>query len=92
MYGSEFIQQLKLSMEDSNSPQTKGKYILLFLCAVFCFFKLVHVSLKVLCGVELWAPVVESLPELVMEIFQDCLERSLIFIKPAVPVCKCVAM
>uniref|UniRef100_H0Z770 Regulation of nuclear pre-mRNA domain containing 1B n=1 Tax=Taeniopygia guttata TaxID=59729 RepID=H0Z770_TAEGU len=25
VYGSEFIQQLKLSMEDSNSPQTKGK-------------------------------------------------------------------
>ncbi|NXT24305.1 RPR1B protein, partial [Syrrhaptes paradoxus] len=24
VYGSEFIQQLKLSMEDSNSPQTKG--------------------------------------------------------------------
>ncbi|NXU02791.1 RPR1B protein, partial [Buphagus erythrorhynchus] len=29
VYGSEFIQQLKLSMEDSNSPQTKGECILL---------------------------------------------------------------
>lgn len=35
MYGSEFIQQLKLSMEDSNSPQTKGEGILLVMCVLF---------------------------------------------------------
>lgn len=42
-----------------------------------CFvFKLVHVSLEILQGVELWACLFRLLPELVVEILQDCVEKS----------------
>lgn len=69
MYGSEFIQQLKLSMEDSNSPQTKGKGTRRF-CASFCVFSGYMFRWK------LWAPAGELLPELGMEMVQCWLQES----------------
>lgn len=88
VYGSEFIQQLKLSMEDSNSPQTKGKCLLLS-CLPRLGFKLVHVPLR---GGEPWAPGAELLPELGREVLWDCLGRSLVLVKLGVQVCRCVAV
>lgn len=77
VYGSEFIQQLKLSMEDSNSPQTKGKCILLVVCVLFlnwCMFQWNYCEELSCCQSWLW------------RFFRTVL-RSVIFIKPSVLVC-----
>lgn len=89
VYGSEFIQQLKLSMEDSNSPQTKGKCILLVMCVLFlnwCMFpwkycKELSSGLVYLGCCQSW----------LWRFFRTVL-RSLIFVKPMVLVCRCAVL